>query len=683
MSEGRNVAEIRDISGPTEASPGVAVEIQMAVFNCGDSCGCFELTASYLDDRAECKASVSPSRVHLEPTRQAVVAVSFIMPSADVELLAELWHVGTSKRICAYSCAIRITPTAMGSRKGLSPQTRELVDARFDFHEQQRIILRDFRLATSKRAEAEAAASRSREEAKNEADEDLGTTEKNASGDLTATRQKMTEVEQMLVSIGHQKLIDKAKSADPVTSSVVDTSEATQGLKTSRVQAGDIAYGIVGIATEVANWQSAQREQLRLNKALMVMILALPGFLLFVLGISQGLGGLIFLSLALPPVFMALGHGIWDLGKKEPGRGFNASYLLLWLIAPIAPFVALAQILRGYSASQASIEKRNSPMQHPRKAIPQIRARLPRLFQSVAQAEACYSIVVSEARVSHGQLVASIEAEYEHRTAAARSSYEISWEHLQDDVHTLHDRLGLTGAPYDSKLWDSWTVDSQGDFSEYVRLGQLIERGNWHEIDTPAIVPLFGMSNLLIKCSGSAKDHAVEAVRSVMLRQLAAVPAGKLRFTLIDPVGLGQSVASFMSLSDYDEVLVGGKVWTESRQIEDQLARLTEHMELVIQKFLRDRYATIDEYNAEAGEVAEPYRVLVVVNFPVNFTESAARRLVSICLNGPRCGVYTIVTADTEQQLPYGFQGGRKARQGNMCSHDESSSQVNGEDHRW
>jgi CxxC-x17-CxxC domain-containing protein len=110
-----------------------------------------------------------------------------------------------------------------------------------------------------------------------------------------------------------------------------------------------------------------------------------------------------------------------------------------------------------------------------------------------------------------------------------------------------------------------------------------------------------------------------------------------------------------MTLADYDEALVGGKIWTEPQHIEEQLARLTEHMEFVIQKFLRDKYPTIEDYNIEAGEVAEPYRVLVVVNFPVNFSESAARRLVSIALNGPRCGVYTIITVDTEQQLPYGF----------------------------
>lgn len=140
-----------------------------------------------------------------------------------------------------------------------------------------------------------------------------------------------------------------------------------------------------------------------------------------------------------------------------------------------------------------------------------------------------------------------------------------------------------------------------------------------------------------------------------MLRLLATQPPNKVRFTLIDPVGLGQNVAIFMQLADYDEKLVNSRAWTESRHIEQQLTALSEHMENVIQKYLRGQYKTIEEYNAQAGEVAEPYRVLVVMGFPVNFSEEAARRLVNIATNGPRCGVSTIIMMDTEQSLPYSF----------------------------
>ncbi len=174
-------------------------------------------------------------------------------------------------------------------------------------------------------------------------------------------------------------------------------------------------------------------------------------------------------------------------------------------------------------------------------------------------------------------------------------------------------------------------------------------------LTTPALLPIIGGRNVLVKAAGAAKAQAVQGVQSLVLRLLTTVPPGKLRLLLVDPVGLGQNVAGFMHLADYMEDLVGGKAWTEPNHIEQQLADLSAHMEMVIQKYLRNRYATMEDYNVEAGEVAEPYRLLVVMNFPVNFNDTAARRLVSIATNGPRCGVYVLATVDTEQPLPHGF----------------------------
>jgi DNA segregation ATPase FtsK/SpoIIIE, S-DNA-T family len=171
----------------------------------------------------------------------------------------------------------------------------------------------------------------------------------------------------------------------------------------------------------------------------------------------------------------------------------------------------------------------------------------------------------------------------------------------------------------------------------------------------PAWLPFPRNSSLLIKAAGEGRRHAIAAVQALMLRMLTTIPPSKVRFTIIDPVGLGENFAGFMHLADYDEQLVTNRIWTEPQQIEQRLADLTEQMENVIQKYLRNEFKSIDEYNAFAGEVAEPFRVLVVANFPVNFTENAARRLTSIATTGARCGVYTLVINDVNQPLPPRF----------------------------
>ncbi len=171
----------------------------------------------------------------------------------------------------------------------------------------------------------------------------------------------------------------------------------------------------------------------------------------------------------------------------------------------------------------------------------------------------------------------------------------------------------------------------------------------------PALLRLPGDRPLLLKAPLAARDVAVLGVQSLLLRLLASIPPGEARFTFFDPLGLGQNVAPFLHLADYDEQLVTARAWSGPRHIEQRLAELTEHLETVLQKYLRNEYATIEAYNQKAGEIAEPYRFLVAFDFPANFTEEAARRLLGIVRNGPRCGVYAIVVIDPEKPLPYGF----------------------------
>jgi energy-coupling factor transporter ATP-binding protein EcfA2 len=175
------------------------------------------------------------------------------------------------------------------------------------------------------------------------------------------------------------------------------------------------------------------------------------------------------------------------------------------------------------------------------------------------------------------------------------------------------------------------------------------------EFDLPAMLPFPERSSVLVKTSGSGRAEAVQMLQTVMMRFLTTLPAGKVRFTIIDPVGLGQNFAGFMHLADYDEKLVSSRIWTEPAFIEQRLAEMTSHMSNVIQKYLRNEYDTIEDYNREAGEVAEPYRVLVVANFPFNISDNAARHLMSIVTSGQRCGVYTLISVDMKLKPLHGF----------------------------
>ena len=207
----------------------------------------------------------------------------------------------------------------------------------------------------------------------------------------------------------------------------------------------------------------------------------------------------------------------------------------------------------------------------------------------------------------------------------------------------------IWGLPWEHPSWSQWKPATEIQLA--TRIGTFLSRHNLLP-PVPAFINCPGRENILFKVSGTAKTNIYNAIQSIMLRLLAFQPPGKVRFTLIDPMGLGQNVAMFMQLTDHSEKLVGNRAWSETRHIEQQLADLSEHMGYVIQKYLRGQFSTIEEYNMLAGEVAEPYRVLVVTDFPAKFSEEAVLRLVEIATNGPRCGVFTIIMQNTPEFYP-------------------------------
>jgi DNA segregation ATPase FtsK/SpoIIIE, S-DNA-T family len=197
-----------------------------------------------------------------------------------------------------------------------------------------------------------------------------------------------------------------------------------------------------------------------------------------------------------------------------------------------------------------------------------------------------------------------------------------------------------------------WTLDM---FPDGVPGDSQLPRPDLSKLTYPALLSFPQRASLLYRAHDEGKPVAIHALQALLLRCCTAMPAGKVRCTIIDPVGRGENFSAFMHLADHDEKLVDGRIWTETTQIDERLNNLTLHMENVLQKYLRNQYETLAEYNMQAGEVAEPFHFLVVAHFPVNFSEDAARRLVSLASAGARCGIYTLVMADTKQPMPHGF----------------------------
>ncbi len=170
--------------------------------------------------------------------------------------------------------------------------------------------------------------------------------------------------------------------------------------------------------------------------------------------------------------------------------------------------------------------------------------------------------------------------------------------------------------------------------------------------DVPATLSFPNRCSMFLDMPHTHRENAINLVKATMTRLFACQPAGRVNFTIFDPIGLGENFVGFMHAADYEKNLVGGRIWTKAEHIQKTLSDMTTHMENVIQKYLRNEFETIEEYNLQAGELAEPYRFLVIADFPTNFSDESIRHLASIINSGPRCGVYTFIVYDQNQKLP-------------------------------
>lgn len=417
--------------------------------------------------------------------------------------------------------------------------------------------------------------------------------------------------------------------------------------------------------------------------------------------VSAGAAGLI--ALAIVAVIYAAGS------SRQSGLFLDAQQSLANANALHQRWRELAsrdhqQQLRAFEARQKDFAaQRQKALDRYQHAYDERREELEQTRAQGLQAESdCYTEVQQALRTQRTEQVQGVESAYAERRRALNDAAERDraglaaeieesaqnrrrrqselWHELKTDWDAATRRFesGLQQAQAEcAAQFSDWRSLAEEGWTPSVELPQGIRRGEYRinlaqwenavpadmrlaprstEVTLPSVAGFPESASLLLRSAdANARAAATRLLQSVLLRWLSLIPPGKLRLTIIDPVGLGESFAGFMHLADFDELLVTKRIWTEPDQIEQQLADLTQHMENVLQKYLRNEFATIEEYNEFAGEVAEPYRLLVITDFPAKFSELAARRLTSIVASGPRCGVFTLLSLDPKRDLPHGF----------------------------
>lgn len=327
------------------------------------------------------------------------------------------------------------------------------------------------------------------------------------------------------------------------------------------------------------------------------------------------------------------------------------------------------------------LAQRNRELAAAEKTFPPRLAELERKRENeLNQAETMHQLQIADLTQRREQELASLNEKFSRLREDISRRHANDWGKLATAWKQACGRFQATSqeidqacrqrfAPWADPIWQKWpmptTVPMGMRFGELGVKAELIPHGIPADpqlprlaldgLTFPALLSFPERASLLLKTNDEGRQRALETLEALMMRFLTGLPPGKVRFTILDPLGRGEQFAAFMHLADYEELLLTSRIWTEAVHIEQRLVDLTEHMENVIQKYLRNQFETLEEYNAQAGEVAEPYRLLVVANFPTCFSPDSARRLLSLATSGARCGIYTLISVDTRQPVPQGF----------------------------
>ena len=285
---------------------------------------------------------------------------------------------------------------------------------------------------------------------------------------------------------------------------------------------------------------------------------------------------------------------------------------------------------------------------------------------TIASLNARTGDVASRFAANQGRKIEELEGQQSDAWSSLHSDWKKKSESLASEIQTSQAVTGHASPDWTAETVAGWKAPES--FARAVRFGSLqidleglagaipqhadlaFPTAAMFQLPLALTFPRHG--SILFESDATGRTAMLSALNSIILRLLASMPPGKTSFTIFDPVGLGESFSGLMHLADYEDSLINSRIWTQTSQIEEQLAELNEHMEKVIQMYLRNDYQTISEYNEQAGNIAEKYHFVVLADFPANFTDVAVRRLMSIVNSGARCGVFTLMHWDVRKQLP-------------------------------
>jgi S-DNA-T family DNA segregation ATPase FtsK/SpoIIIE len=232
------------------------------------------------------------------------------------------------------------------------------------------------------------------------------------------------------------------------------------------------------------------------------------------------------------------------------------------------------------------------------------------------------------------------------------------YDHARDVLANRSSRIApfATSAEWADPGWRSADWLGVGP-ARYVRLGSLSVPGAGPDRTTPpdvlpALVPLLDVANIGLIAEGDDREWPIGAIRSLLVRALAAAPPGRLEIVTYDPRIRGVT-SPFAALRKAGNDLLADPLATPTELV-NRLTLLRAAVMRVAELAGAHGVPDLAALTAATGVQPEPYRLLVICDYPYGIDERAQQELIRLAEGGPRRGVSLLVHHDPRAETDGG-----------------------------
>jgi hypothetical protein len=205
-------------------------------------------------------------------------------------------------------------------------------------------------------------------------------------------------------------------------------------------------------------------------------------------------------------------------------------------------------------------------------------------------------------------------------------------------------------AGWDEAFWETYEGTLCDEPMDRIRLGGLIEPANpgaSADCDLPFMLPLLAADGPIILVHDEATSQTARAAMQAYLLRAALAMPGSIRFTLIDPAGMGAAYpfGGFLGRT----MRAGGR--SPGDDLMDVQADIRRINERVIGE--ASRFSALSS-KQRAGETFE---LVAAADFPKAYFKDprALEGLIRVGTAGPRTGRHLIIEWNADEKLPHDF----------------------------